>query len=196
MRAVVATCAVNELPSPCLSSALAYFDGYRRANGTNLTQGSAISSARVQAVDEEGDFHQWPSWSKNRHRLILYGSVLSSPFSSFPETSSVSGRLKACPLGRGGGTRGFRLSSGACQILKRSAAKMKEGAARHHPAAKRARREKCAASDVKRKELGGADRCDNSGQRVGGVDRALQLALLVGLDVVGKEPGERGPRRH
>src|SRR5690606_11085843 len=31
LRAVVATCAVKELPAPCLASALAYFDAYKQA---------------------------------------------------------------------------------------------------------------------------------------------------------------------
>lgn len=65
LRAVVATCAINELPAPCLSSALAYFDAYRQANGTtNLTQGQRdfFGAHGFKRSDEDGDFHHtWPS---------------------------------------------------------------------------------------------------------------------------------------
>ncbi|RDE10315.1 NADP-dependent phosphogluconate dehydrogenase [Pelagibacterium lacus] len=65
LRAVVATCAVNELPAPCLSSALAYFDAYRQGRGTtNLTQGQRdfFGAHGFRRIGEEGDFHHsWPS---------------------------------------------------------------------------------------------------------------------------------------
>ena len=65
LRAVVATCAINELPAPCLSSALAYFDAYRQARGTtNLTQGQRdfFGAHGFKRFDREGDFHhKWPS---------------------------------------------------------------------------------------------------------------------------------------
>ena len=65
LRAVVATCAINELPAPCLSSALAYFDAYRQARGTtNLTQGQRdfFGAHGFRRLDKDGDFHhQWPS---------------------------------------------------------------------------------------------------------------------------------------
>ncbi|WP_338610247.1 NADP-dependent phosphogluconate dehydrogenase [Pelagibacterium nitratireducens] len=65
LRAVVATCAINELPSPCLSSALAYFDAYRQARGTtNLTQGQRdfFGAHGFKRSDKDGDFHHtWPS---------------------------------------------------------------------------------------------------------------------------------------
>ena len=65
LRAVVATCAINELPAPCLSSALAYFDAYRQARGTtNLTQGQRdfFGAHGFKRLDREGDFHhEWPS---------------------------------------------------------------------------------------------------------------------------------------
>ncbi|SDG83228.1 NADP-dependent phosphogluconate dehydrogenase [Pelagibacterium luteolum] len=65
LRAVVATCAVNELPAPCLSSALAYFDAYRQARGTtNLTQGQRdfFGAHGFKRFDQDGDFHhKWPS---------------------------------------------------------------------------------------------------------------------------------------
>ncbi|HWJ87145.1 MAG TPA: NADP-dependent phosphogluconate dehydrogenase [Pelagibacterium sp.] len=65
LRAVVATCAINELPAPCLSSALAYFDAYRQARGTtNLTQGQRdfFGAHGFKRLDRDGDFHhEWPS---------------------------------------------------------------------------------------------------------------------------------------
>ncbi|GGA60871.1 NADP-dependent phosphogluconate dehydrogenase [Pelagibacterium lentulum] len=65
LREVVAGCAMAELPTPCLSSALAYFDGYRQANGTtNLTQGQRdfFGAHGFKRYDKEGDFHHsWPS---------------------------------------------------------------------------------------------------------------------------------------
>ncbi len=65
LRAVVATCAINELPAPCLSSALAYFDAYRQARGTtNLTQGQRdfFGAHGFKRLDKDGDFHHtWPS---------------------------------------------------------------------------------------------------------------------------------------
>ncbi|WP_332715962.1 NADP-dependent phosphogluconate dehydrogenase [Pelagibacterium mangrovi] len=65
LRAVVATCAINELPAPSLSSALAYFDAYRQGRGTtNLTQGQRdfFGAHGFKRLDREGDFHhEWPS---------------------------------------------------------------------------------------------------------------------------------------
>jgi 6-phosphogluconate dehydrogenase len=65
LRAVVATCAINELPAPCLSSALAYFDAYRQARGTtNITQGQRdfFGAHGFKRLDKDGDFHHtWPS---------------------------------------------------------------------------------------------------------------------------------------
>ena len=65
LRAVVATCAINELPAPCLSSALAYFDAYRQGRGTtNLTQGQRdfFGAHGFKRLDKDGDFHHtWPS---------------------------------------------------------------------------------------------------------------------------------------
>ncbi|WP_417582308.1 NADP-dependent phosphogluconate dehydrogenase [Pelagibacterium sp.] len=65
LRAVVATCAINELPAPCLSSALAYFDAYRQARGTtNLTQGQRdfFGAHGFKRLGQDGDFHhKWPS---------------------------------------------------------------------------------------------------------------------------------------
>jgi 6-phosphogluconate dehydrogenase len=65
LREVVAACAMAELPTPCLSSALAYFDAYRQANGTtNITQGQRdfFGAHGFKRLDKDGDFHHaWPS---------------------------------------------------------------------------------------------------------------------------------------
>ncbi|WP_127143218.1 NADP-dependent phosphogluconate dehydrogenase [Pelagibacterium montanilacus] len=65
LREVVAACAMAELPTPCLSSALAYFDAYRQAQGTtNITQGQRdfFGAHGFKRTDEDGDFHHdWPS---------------------------------------------------------------------------------------------------------------------------------------
>lgn len=65
LRQVVADCALAELPTPCLSSALAYFDAYRQARGTtNLTQGQRdfFGAHGFKRFDAEGEFHhEWPS---------------------------------------------------------------------------------------------------------------------------------------
>ena len=60
LRHVVARCAQEGLPVPALSSALAYFDGYRQARGTaNLIQAQRdfFGAHGFKRLDAEGDFH-------------------------------------------------------------------------------------------------------------------------------------------
>ena len=65
LREVVAAGAKGALPMPCLSSALAYFDGYRQAQGTaNLIQGQRdfFGAHGFILTDREGEQHgDWPS---------------------------------------------------------------------------------------------------------------------------------------
>ncbi len=65
LRQVVAAGALGEFPLPCLSSALAYFDGYRQATGTaNLIQGQRdFFGAHGFVIEGRGeDLHyKWPS---------------------------------------------------------------------------------------------------------------------------------------
>lgn len=60
LRHVVARSAQEGLPVPALSSALAYFDGYRQARGTaNLIQAQRdfFGAHGFKRLDAEGDFH-------------------------------------------------------------------------------------------------------------------------------------------
>ncbi|HHG89522.1 MAG TPA: NADP-dependent phosphogluconate dehydrogenase [Devosia sp.] len=65
LRNVVAAGALGAFPLPCLSAALAYFDGYRRAEGTaNLIQGQRdfFGAHGFVLTDREGEQHgDWPS---------------------------------------------------------------------------------------------------------------------------------------
>jgi len=64
LRQVVAAGALGEFPLGCLSAALAYFDGYRQANGTaNLIQGQRdfFGAHGFILTDREGEQHgDWP----------------------------------------------------------------------------------------------------------------------------------------
>ena len=60
LRKVVAQAALVGLPTPALSAALNYFDGYRQARGTaNLIQAQRdfFGAHGFKRLDEEGDFH-------------------------------------------------------------------------------------------------------------------------------------------
>jgi len=64
LRETVAACAKAGLPVPCLSAALAYFDGYRQGRGTtNLTQGQRdfFGAHGFARLDREGEgfHHDW-----------------------------------------------------------------------------------------------------------------------------------------
>jgi len=65
LRQVVAAGAIGEFPLPCLSAALAYFDGYRQGNGTaNLIQGQRdfFGAHGFELIGREGEQHgDWPS---------------------------------------------------------------------------------------------------------------------------------------
>jgi 6-phosphogluconate dehydrogenase len=65
LRRVVAEGAIAGTPMPCLSAALAYFDGYRQANGTaNLIQGQRdfFGAHGFVLTDRDGEQHgDWPS---------------------------------------------------------------------------------------------------------------------------------------
>jgi len=65
LRQVVCAGAINALPTPCLSAALAYFDSYKLANGTaNLIQGQRdyFGSHGFLMRDRDGEQHgEWPS---------------------------------------------------------------------------------------------------------------------------------------
>lgn len=69
LRQVVAAGALGEFPLPCLSSALAYFDGYRQARGTaNLIQGQRdFFGAHGFIIEGRGeDLHyDWPPTLEN-----------------------------------------------------------------------------------------------------------------------------------
>ena len=60
LRRIVAFCAEAGLPAPALSSALAYFDGYRQARGTsNLIQAQRdfFGAHGFERIGEQGAFH-------------------------------------------------------------------------------------------------------------------------------------------
>ncbi len=60
LRKVVAQAALAGLPTPALSAALNYFDGYRQARGTaNLIQAQRdfFGAHGFKRLGEEGDFH-------------------------------------------------------------------------------------------------------------------------------------------
>ena len=60
LRRVVAQAVLAGLPMPALSSALSYFDSYRRARGTaNLIQAQRdfFGAHGFKRLDKEGDFH-------------------------------------------------------------------------------------------------------------------------------------------
>jgi 6-phosphogluconate dehydrogenase len=66
LRRVVAAASTAGLPVPALSSALAYFDGYRQARGTsNLIQAQRdfFGAHGFQRIDREGEFHG--PWGSN-----------------------------------------------------------------------------------------------------------------------------------
>jgi 6-phosphogluconate dehydrogenase len=65
LRQVVAACVTAGVAAPCLSSALAYYDGYRTADGpANLTQAQRdlFGAHTFERTDRDGAFHHvWPA---------------------------------------------------------------------------------------------------------------------------------------
>jgi 6-phosphogluconate dehydrogenase len=65
LRQVVAACVTAGVAAPCLSSALAYYDGYRTVDGpANLTQAQRdfFGAHTFERADREGAFHHvWPA---------------------------------------------------------------------------------------------------------------------------------------
>jgi 6-phosphogluconate dehydrogenase len=65
LRAVVTACVAAGVAAPCLSSALAYYDGYRTADGpANLIQAQRdfFGAHTFERTDREGTFHHvWPA---------------------------------------------------------------------------------------------------------------------------------------
>jgi 6-phosphogluconate dehydrogenase len=65
LRAVVTACVTTGVAAPCLSSALAYYDGYRAGDGpANLTQAQRdfFGAHTFERTDRDGSFHHvWPS---------------------------------------------------------------------------------------------------------------------------------------
>ena len=66
LREIVTACISARVASPCLSSALAYFDGYRTANGpANLIQAQRdlFGAHTFERTDRDGAFHH--EWGSN-----------------------------------------------------------------------------------------------------------------------------------
>ena len=66
LREIVTACVSARVAAPCLSSALAYFDGYRTANGpANLIQAQRdlFGAHTFERTDRDGTFHH--EWSSN-----------------------------------------------------------------------------------------------------------------------------------
>ena len=65
-REVIATAAMNGVALPCLSSALAYFDGYRTANlPANLLQAQRdyFGAHTYQRLDKDSDEFYHTNWT-------------------------------------------------------------------------------------------------------------------------------------
>ena len=69
LRAIVSASALSGAPTPALSNALSYFDGYRQARGTaNLIQAQRdfFGAHGFERIGEEGAFHG--PWALNSRK--------------------------------------------------------------------------------------------------------------------------------